>query len=84
MNLADVSIRRPVFAAMLILALVVLGLVSVGRLEMQLDPDIEFPVAWVTTELRGASPEKRFQSSYTAQLMRFCESLNHSKCSSCV
>jgi HAE1 family hydrophobic/amphiphilic exporter-1 len=56
-NLADVSIRRPVFAAMLILGLVVLGLVSLGRLEMQLDPDIEFPVAWVTTELRGASPE---------------------------
>ena len=57
MNLADVSIRRPVFAAMLILALVVLGLVSLSRLEMQFDPDIEFPVAYVTTELRGASPE---------------------------
>ena len=57
MNLADVSIRRPVFAAMLILGLVVLGLVSLGRLEMQLDPDIEFPIAWVATVLRGASPE---------------------------
>ena len=57
MNLADVSIRRPVFAVMLILGLVVLGLVSLGRLEMQLDPDIEFPTAWVSTVLRGASPE---------------------------
>lgn len=57
MNLADVSIRRPVFAAMLVLGLVVLGLVSLDRLEMQFDPDIEFPVAYVTTELRGASPE---------------------------
>jgi HAE1 family hydrophobic/amphiphilic exporter-1 len=56
-NLADVSIRRPVFAVMLVLGLVVLGLVSLGRLEMQLDPDIEFPTAWVTTVLRGASPE---------------------------
>jgi hypothetical protein len=56
-NLSDVSIRRPVFAAMLIVGLVVLGLVSLGRLEMQLDPDIEFPFATVTTELRGASPE---------------------------
>jgi HAE1 family hydrophobic/amphiphilic exporter-1 len=56
-NLSDVSIRRPVFAAMLILGLVVLGLVSLDRLEMQLDPDIEFPFAAVTTELRGASPE---------------------------
>ena len=57
MNLSDVSIRRPVFATMLTMGLVVLGLVSLGRLEMQLDPDIEFPFAFVTTELRGASPE---------------------------
>jgi len=56
-NLSDVSIRRPVFATMLTMGLVVLGLVSLGRLEMQLDPDIEFPFAFVTTELRGASPE---------------------------
>jgi HAE1 family hydrophobic/amphiphilic exporter-1 len=56
-SLSDVSIRRPVFAAMLVLGLVLLGLVSVGRLEMQLDPDIEFPFATVSTELRGASPE---------------------------
>jgi len=56
-NLSDVSIRRPVFAAMLIGALVVLGMVSVTRLEMQLDPDIEFPFATVSTLLPGASPE---------------------------
>jgi HAE1 family hydrophobic/amphiphilic exporter-1 len=56
-SLSDISIRRPVFAAMLTLGLVVLGLVSLARLEMQFDPDIEFPIAWVTTELRGASPE---------------------------
>ncbi|MEN8158571.1 MAG: efflux RND transporter permease subunit [Myxococcota bacterium] len=57
MKIADVSIRRPVFAAMLTLGLVVLGLVSVGRLELKLDPDIDFPFAVVVTELRGASPE---------------------------
>ncbi len=57
MNLSDVSIRRPVFAAMLIGGLVVLGLVSATRLEMQLDPDIEFPFATVSTALPGASPE---------------------------
>ena len=45
MNLSDVSIQRPVFAAMLILGLVVLGVISVGRLEMRLDPDLEFPFA---------------------------------------
>jgi HAE1 family hydrophobic/amphiphilic exporter-1 len=56
-RLAEVSIRRPVFAAMLNLGLVVLGLVSLARLEMKLEPDIDFPFATVTTELRGASPE---------------------------
>jgi len=56
-TLYEVSIRRPVFAAMLILGLVVLGLVSLSRIEMQMDPDVEFPFVHVTTELRGASPE---------------------------
>ena len=57
MKLAETSIRRPVFAAMLNAGLVVLGLVSLVRLEMKLEPDIDFPYATVTTELRGASPE---------------------------
>ncbi len=56
-NIADISISRPVFAAMLNLGLVVLGLISLSRLELKLDPDIDFPFATVVTELRGASPE---------------------------
>jgi HAE1 family hydrophobic/amphiphilic exporter-1 len=55
-RLSEVSVRRPVFALMLISGLVVLGFVSLGRLEMQLDPDVEFPFVYVRTELRGASP----------------------------
>ena len=43
MWLADVSIRRPVFATMLIVSLVVLGLVSFGRLGVDLFPEVEFP-----------------------------------------
>lgn len=57
MNISDLSIRRPVFAVMLTAGLVVLGLVSLSRLEMQMDPDVEFPFLYVATELRGASPE---------------------------
>jgi hydrophobic/amphiphilic exporter-1 (mainly G- bacteria), HAE1 family len=56
-KIAEVSIRRPVFAAMLSLGLVVLGFISLSRLELKLDPDIDFPFASVVTELRGASPE---------------------------
>ena len=57
MKIAELSIRRPVFAAMLNLGLVVLGLVSLSRLELKLEPKIDFPYTTVTTELRGASPE---------------------------
>jgi len=56
-TLADLSIRRPVFAAMLMGSLVVLGLVSIPRLGLDLFPRVEFPVVTVTTVLEGASPE---------------------------
>ena len=57
MKLADVSIRRPVFAVMLIGGLVVLGLVSIPRLGIDLYPRIEFPLVVVETVLPGAAPE---------------------------
>ena len=57
MKLADTSIRRPVFAVMLIGALVVLGVVSIPRLGIDLWPRVEFPMVVVTTVLEGAAPE---------------------------
>ena len=56
MKLADISIDRPVFAVMLVGALVVIGLVSIPRLATDLFPRIEFPIITVTTVLVGASP----------------------------
>ncbi len=57
MWISDVSIRRPVFAVMVIGALVVLGWISLGRVGVDLFPKVEFPVVAVTTVLEGASPE---------------------------
>ena len=57
MRLPDTSIRRPVFAVMLIGGLVVLGLISIPRLGLDLFPRVEFPVVTVTTVLEGAAPE---------------------------
>jgi HAE1 family hydrophobic/amphiphilic exporter-1 len=57
-KLAEVCIRRPVFATMLITALLVMGLASYMRLGVDLFPKIEFPTVTVTTTLRGASPEE--------------------------
>src|SRR4051812_28047558 len=57
-KLAEICIRRPVFATMLILALVVLGLDSYRKLGVDFFPKVEFPTVTVTTTLRGAAPEE--------------------------
>lgn len=57
MWLADTSIRRPVFATMVIMGLVVLGIVSYPRIGVDLFPKIDFPVVNIRTTLKGASPE---------------------------
>jgi HAE1 family hydrophobic/amphiphilic exporter-1 len=57
MRLADTSIRRPVFAVMLVGAFVVLGLVSIPRLGIDLWPRVELPMVVITTRLDGAAPE---------------------------
>lgn len=57
MWLVDVSIRRPVLAVMMIGSLVVLGYLSVGRLGVDLFPNIEFPYVTITTSLEGGSPD---------------------------
>ena len=57
MRLADTSIRRPVLAVMVIGALVVLGWISLGRLGIDLFPNVEFPYVSVITTLEGASPD---------------------------
>jgi HAE1 family hydrophobic/amphiphilic exporter-1 len=57
MWLADTSIKRPVFATMVILALVVLGIVSYPRLGVDLFPKVDFPIVSIYTVLPGASPE---------------------------
>jgi hydrophobic/amphiphilic exporter-1 (mainly G- bacteria), HAE1 family len=52
-----VSISHPVFAVMMMLAFVVLGLFSYNKLSVEQFPDINFPVVIVSTEYPGASPE---------------------------
>ncbi|WP_293662511.1 efflux RND transporter permease subunit [Rhodoferax sp. OV413] len=52
-----VSLQNPVFATMVMLALVVLGLFSLQRLQVDQFPNIDFPVVVVVTDYPGASPE---------------------------
>ena len=52
-----VSLHNPVFATMVMLAFVVLGLFSYQRLQVDQFPNIDMPVVVITTEYPGASPE---------------------------
>jgi HAE1 family hydrophobic/amphiphilic exporter-1 len=52
-----VSISNPVFATMMMAALLVLGAFSYSRLPVEQFPDVSFPVVVVQTDYPGASPE---------------------------
>jgi HAE1 family hydrophobic/amphiphilic exporter-1 len=58
MILADLCVRRPVFATMFVGVLVVLGWFSYTRLGVDLFPKIDVPTVMVTTLLPGAAPEE--------------------------
>ena len=57
MTLSELSVRRPVFATVVSLMLVILGLMAVMRLSVREYPDIDPPIVTIETAYRGASPE---------------------------
>jgi HAE1 family hydrophobic/amphiphilic exporter-1 len=57
-TLAEICIRRPIFAVMLILALVVIGIASYFRLGVDRFPSVDLPTVIVRTNFPGASPEE--------------------------
>lgn len=66
-GLADLCIKRPVFATIINLFLVVLGLFSFNSIGIDQFPNVELPIITVTTTLRGASPEE-METSVTKPL----------------
>ncbi|HTH07083.1 MAG TPA: efflux RND transporter permease subunit, partial [Ilumatobacteraceae bacterium] len=56
--LAELCVRRPVFASVLILSLVVVGAFAFGQLGVDRLPTVDFPTVTVTTRLPGAAPEQ--------------------------
>ncbi|WP_062196659.1 efflux RND transporter permease subunit [Caldimonas taiwanensis] len=57
MKISEVCVRRPVFATVLSLLILLLGLVSFQRLQVREYPRIDEPVVTVATRLAGASSE---------------------------
>ena len=56
--LAAISVKRPVFASVLILSLTVVGAVAFTQLGVDRFPKVDFPTVVVTTRLPGAAPEE--------------------------
>jgi multidrug efflux pump len=57
MILSDICIKRPVFAAVLSLVILLVGLISYSRLTVRELPKIDQPIVTVTTTYRGASAD---------------------------
>ena len=55
-KLAEISIRRPVFGTMIVLALVVVGIAGYLKLGVDRSPPVDIPQIYVGTRLPGASP----------------------------
>jgi HAE1 family hydrophobic/amphiphilic exporter-1 len=56
MNIIRIFVERPALTTMIVVALVVLGIYSYGRMPIELMPNVEFPFVVVTTVYPGASP----------------------------
>ena len=57
MILSDVSIKNPVFAWMIMIALILFGALSVSRMGISQMPDVDFPIVTIDCTYSGASPE---------------------------
>src|SRR5215475_1114376 len=57
-KLAEICIRRPVFATMIVLSLVVVGVAGFFKLGVDRFPSVDLPTVSVRTNLPGASPEE--------------------------
>ncbi len=57
MLISDISVRRPVFAAVISLILVIVGLMSVRSMSVREFPDIEQPIVSISTSYRGAASD---------------------------
>jgi hydrophobic/amphiphilic exporter-1 (mainly G- bacteria), HAE1 family len=75
MKLADVSVRRPVFAVMMSAALIVMGWFSYRQLGLDLMPKTDYPTVMVGVSLQGASAEE-IETSITKPIESAVNTIN--------
>ena len=57
MNIANISIKKPVFITVIMMVLAILGFISYGSLELNDMPDTDLPYVTVVVTEPGATPE---------------------------
>ncbi|HTB23276.1 MAG TPA: efflux RND transporter permease subunit [bacterium] len=57
MTISEISIKNPVFAWMLMAAMIVFGAISLSRMGISQLPDVDFPVVTINVQDLGAPPE---------------------------
>ncbi|MES2525888.1 MAG: efflux RND transporter permease subunit [Bdellovibrionota bacterium] len=57
MSLSDISIRKPVFAWMLMAAMIIFGFISMRKMGISQMPDVDFPMVNINVIYEGAAPE---------------------------
>ena len=56
MNLAELSIKRPIFITCLVLLMIIVGLISYKKMPVDQFPDVTFPIVFAEIQYPGASP----------------------------
>ena len=69
-KLAEICIRRPVFATMIVMTLVVIGVAGYLHLGVDRFPSVDIPVVRINSRLAGASPAERRDQSRAAHPAR--------------
>lgn len=58
MDITKISIKRPVAVFVMMFLVIILGVVSLTKMQMALTPEMDIPVALVMTQYSGAGPEE--------------------------
>ena len=58
MKIADISVKRPIGVTMIMIAVILLGAISLNNLAIDLYPEMNLPISVVVTEYEGAAPQE--------------------------
>lgn len=56
MNLAEISIKRPIFITCVVVFMIILGMISFQKMAVDQFPDVTFPIVFAEIQYPGASP----------------------------